>query len=75
MGLLESIALGIAGLWVMFQVGEYRLETKDPGRWEQREHRQMMRECRKMCGKERVRAYDPTIGECTCTIQQSLRRK
>lgn len=37
-----------------------------PENWSPESHRAAMRQCTLMCGKGRVRAYDPWSGECTC---------
>lgn len=34
--------------------------------WTPEQHQDMMRECRVICTKGNVKAYDPTVGECTC---------
>jgi hypothetical protein len=37
-----------------------------PVHWSSEDHRETMVSCRAMCGKNRVRSYEPITAECTC---------
>jgi hypothetical protein len=61
-----DIFLIITALIIGNYVAEYTSEMKDREKWTPTEHRHMMRECRRVCGKNQVKQYDP-IDLCKCS--------
>lgn len=37
-----------------------------PSKWEPESHQEVMLMCKAMCGKDRVKSYEPFTGTCEC---------
>lgn len=68
--ILLAILIGL-GIGVTFK---YEKEVASPDAWSPTSHRQILRECGRQCGKQQLRQYDSSRGECTCYKSKKYRR-